>query len=80
MREGSASGRWRRRVPGLAREVVALGRRRRRLELARIAEIERDGALGAGGDDAKGEGGDSEVEANVKQKVHALTDRFPIYG
>ena len=25
MREGSASGRWRRRVPGLAREVVALG-------------------------------------------------------
>ncbi|KQP51671.1 serine hydroxymethyltransferase [Methylobacterium sp. Leaf399] len=29
---------------------------------------------------AKGEGGDAEVEASVKAKVHALTDRFPIYG
>ena len=29
---------------------------------------------------AKGEGGDAEVEAAVKAKVHALTDRFPIYG
>ncbi len=29
---------------------------------------------------AKGEAGDSAVEESVKQKVHALTDRFPIYG
>ncbi len=29
---------------------------------------------------AKGEGGDSAVEESVKQRVHALTDRFPIYG
>ena len=29
---------------------------------------------------AKGEAGDSAVEASVKQRVHALTDRFPIYG
>ena len=29
---------------------------------------------------ARGEGGDAEVEAAVKRKVHALTDRFPIYG
>ena len=28
---------------------------------------------------AKGEGGDAAVEAEVKTKVHALTDRFPIY-
>ncbi|SFL14396.1 serine hydroxymethyltransferase [Methylorubrum salsuginis] len=28
---------------------------------------------------AKGEGGDAAVEAAVKDKVHALTDRFPIY-
>ncbi len=29
---------------------------------------------------AKGEAGDPEVEASVKSRVHALTDRFPIYG
>ena len=29
---------------------------------------------------AKGEAGDSAVEADVKSRVHALTDRFPIYG
>jgi glycine hydroxymethyltransferase len=29
---------------------------------------------------AKGEAGDSAVEADVKRRVHALTDRFPIYG
>ena len=29
---------------------------------------------------AKGEEGDSAVEASVKQRVHALTERFPIYG
>ena len=29
---------------------------------------------------AKGEAGDSAVEADVKTRVHALTDRFPIYG
>ena len=29
---------------------------------------------------AKGETGDPEVEASVKNRVHALTDRFPIYG
>ena len=28
----------------------------------------------------KGEGGDASVEAAVKEKVHALTDRFPIYN
>lgn len=28
---------------------------------------------------AKGEGGDAAVEAEAKKKVHALTDRFPIY-
>ncbi|WP_342149380.1 serine hydroxymethyltransferase [Methylorubrum sp. SB2] len=28
---------------------------------------------------AKGEGGDAAVEAEAKRKVHALTDRFPIY-
>ena len=28
----------------------------------------------------KGESGDSTVEAAVKEKVHALTDRFPIYS
>ena len=28
----------------------------------------------------KGEAGDPEVEASVKTRVHALTDRFPIYG
>ncbi|MEH3119168.1 MAG: serine hydroxymethyltransferase [Methylorubrum populi] len=28
----------------------------------------------------KGEGGDAAVEAAVKEKVHVLTDRFPIYG
>jgi glycine hydroxymethyltransferase len=29
---------------------------------------------------AKGDEGDAAVEASVKQRVHALTDRFPIYG
>ena len=29
---------------------------------------------------AKGEGGDATVEASVKERVHALTGRFPIYG
>ncbi|TXN55877.1 serine hydroxymethyltransferase, partial [Methylobacterium sp. WL6] len=29
---------------------------------------------------ANGEAGDSAVEASVKTRVHALTDRFPIYG
>ncbi|KQQ12923.1 serine hydroxymethyltransferase [Methylobacterium sp. Leaf123] len=28
----------------------------------------------------KGDGGDAAVEAAVKEKVHALTDRFPIYA
>ncbi|MCJ2028421.1 serine hydroxymethyltransferase [Methylobacterium sp. J-043] len=28
----------------------------------------------------KGDGGDATVEAAVKEKVHALTDRFPIYA
>jgi glycine hydroxymethyltransferase len=28
---------------------------------------------------AKGEGGDADVEANVRQRVEALCDRFPIY-
>ncbi len=27
----------------------------------------------------KGEGGDAAIEAAVKEKVHALTARFPIY-
>ncbi|HJE24077.1 MAG TPA: serine hydroxymethyltransferase [Methylorubrum populi] len=29
---------------------------------------------------AKGEEGDAAIEASVKEKVHALTDRFPIYS